>query len=530
MATPTVAPAPPVPDDQPGARRRSRHRYRRRRWPRRVLIGLNIFLALCVLGAASLYGYVKWRFGEINRVTIGSLFHPSRRVGGPAGSISSAGPPINILIVGDDTRAFVQAGSADAQAFGGAGSSAGASDTMMLVHLDPAARTASLLSIPRDLWVPIAGKGYSQRINTAIQSSPDVLVRTIQDDLGIPINHFVEVNFQTFRDVVNAIGGVKFWYPEPVRDTYSGLNITTPGCYNLNGDMALALVRARHMEYFDHGYWNFEGESDLARIRRQQLFVKKVVRKAQGAGLLNFSAINGIVGGVVNNLTVDSGFSQTEMLKLAKIYRNFNPDTTPTATLPTVGANIGGASVLLLIKSQAPAVINAWEGIATGQQGPTATSPSAPAVTVPPADVNVSVLNGSGRTGEATLATTQLRTLGFNASIGGNGRADSFTYASPVLRYGPGGLSAAQEVQRDVGGGALLQPDPSLTGTSLIFITGATFTGVSAGASGAGSTVTTSSPVSALTPISGGPTPSSQAQPPFPGTHGTDPPPAGSGC
>jgi LCP family protein required for cell wall assembly len=529
MATPTVAPAPPVPDDPPGAPRRSRHRYRRRRWPHRVLIGVNIFVAVCVLGAASLYGYVKWRFGQINRVTISGLLHPSRRVGGPAGSVSAAGPPINILVVGSDTRSFVQAGSADAQAFGPAGSSAGASDTIMIVHLDPTARTASLLSIPRDLWVPIAGKGYSQRINTALQISPDVLVRTIQDDLGIPINHFVSVNFQTFRDVVNAIGGVKFWYPEPVRDSYSGLNITNPGCYTLDGNMALSLVRARHMEYYDTGYWHVEGESDLARIRRQQLFVKKVVHKAQSSGLFNLTAINGIVGGVVNNLTVDSGFSQSEMLKLAKLYRNFNPDTTPTATLPTVGTVIGGGDVLLLVKSEASAVIAAWQGITPPGQGPAVTNPAAPAVTVPPANINVSVLNGSGRTGEATKATNGLRAVGFNASIGGNGSAASFTYAAPVIRYGTGGLAAAEQVQRDVAGGALLQSDPALTGTSLVFITGATFTGVSDGAGVAGTTRPASSPASAL-PLAGTPTPSSQPQPAFPGSHGSDPPPVGSGC
>jgi len=494
-----------------------------------VLVGLNIFVAVCVLGAAALYGYVKWRFGEINRITISGLLDPSRpSKGGAVGSTSSAGPPINILVVGSDTRAFVKAGSADAAAFGPAGTSPGQSDTIMLVHLDPAARTASILSIPRDLWVPIAGTGHSQRINTAVEISPDTLVRTIQDNFGIPINHFVEVDFQSFRDVVNAIGGVKFWYPEPVRDSYSGLNITNPGCYTLNGDMALALVRARHMEYYDQGYWHVEGESDLARIRRQQLFVKKVVHKAQSSGLFNLTTVNGVVGGIVNNLTVDSGFSQSEMLKLAKIYRNFNPDSTPSATLPTVGANIGGASVLLLIKSAAPAIIDAWEGNATSAPARTGTGPTAPAATVPPADISVGVLNGSGRTGEATSATTQLRALGFNASIDGNGRADSFSYASPVIKYGAGGQGAAQQLQADIGGGALLQSDPGLTGTSLILITGATFTGVSAGAA-SGSTAQTAG----LTPAAGATTPTTvlpTAQPAFPGTHGTDPPPPGSGC
>jgi LCP family protein required for cell wall assembly len=524
MATPTVVAAPPLPDDEPAAPRR--HRSRRRRWPRRLLIGLNVFIAVCLLGAGLLYGYVTWRFGQIHRITISSLLHPTKRTGGPAGSTSAAGAPLNILVVGSDTRAFVQAGSSDQSAFGPAGTSPGQSDTIMLVHLDPVAKTASLLSIPRDLWVPIAGKGYSQRINTAIEASPDTLVRTIQDDFGIAINHFVEVDFQTFRDVVNSVGGVKFWYPEPVRDSYSGLNITTPGCYNLDGNMALSLVRARHMQYFDNGYWQYEGESDLARIRRQQLFVKKVVHKAQSQGLFNITAINGIFSGIVNNLTVDSGFSRSEMLRLARIYRNFNPDSTPTATLPTTAAVIGGADVLLLEKSQASAVVNAWQGNPTPPASGAA--PAAPPVTVPASSISVSVLNGSGRNGEASRATTELRGLGFNASVGVGGRADHYGYTTPVIRYGPGGQAAAQQVQRDVVGGALLQQDPTLTGTSLVFVTGAGYAGFTANASTSPATPATPATPAAIADST--PIPSSRPQPAFPGTHGSDPPPPASGC
>src|SRR5579862_6455835 len=114
MATPTVAPRVPAPEDPPGTPRRP-HRYRRRRWPRRTLIAVNVFVALCLLAAAGGYAYVTWRFGQIGRVHIGSLFAP-RRKGGLAGTVSAAGPPLNILVVGSDTRAFVKPGSADARA------------------------------------------------------------------------------------------------------------------------------------------------------------------------------------------------------------------------------------------------------------------------------------------------------------------------------------------------------------------------------------------------------------------------------
>jgi len=74
-------------------------------------------------------------------------------------------------------------------------------------------------------------------------------VAAVQEDLGIPINHYVELNFDTFANVVNALGGVKMYFPEPVYDAYSGLNVQTPGCLTLNGFQALQVVRARHLQY-----------------------------------------------------------------------------------------------------------------------------------------------------------------------------------------------------------------------------------------------------------------------------------------
>src|SRR5579864_1880290 len=108
MATPRVAPRTPAPEGPPGAPRRS-HRYRRRRWPRRTLIAVNVVVALAVLAAAGGYAYVTWRFGQIGRIHIPGLISPThRQKGGLAGTVGPAGPPINILVVGSDTRAFVK--------------------------------------------------------------------------------------------------------------------------------------------------------------------------------------------------------------------------------------------------------------------------------------------------------------------------------------------------------------------------------------------------------------------------------------
>jgi len=503
-----------------------------------------VFLAVCVLGGLTVYGYVSYRFGEIHKVTVHFLSPVIARAGTPHGGSGSGGSsilPMNILVVGSDTRAALSDGSQ----FGGSLVGGARSDTIMIVHLDPATRSASLLSIPRDLWVPIPGQG-TNRINTAFNTGPDLLVRTIQEDLGIAINHYVDVDFDTFRQVVNALGGVKFWYPEPVRDNDngvndSGLNITAPGCYTLDGNMALSLVRTRHLQYqnVDNGEWIFEAQSDLARIRRQQLFVKKVITKAEAQGLTNITKLNGVVGGIVDNVTVDSGFSQSLMIALARRYRSFNPASLPTATLPTTGTVIGGADVLLLEQAPAQAVIDLWQGIQPPPQlaaaagvdnsASSTTVPSASPAPLTPSAIAVGVLNGSGISHQAGDAVTALRGVGFDASISGNGSADNFGYQTTEIDYAPDDLAQAQLLQSAITGGAALHPDPTLSDQTVLLITGANYSGVQAANPAAVPTTTTSPPTTTApnataTALAAVPGNTSDA-PAFPGPHGQDPAP-----
>ena len=534
------APAPPpagaeirsAPAHAPRPRvSRASHR-RRRRWPRRVLIGLNILVALSLVAVSAVYGYVRFRLGQIHRVTVAGLSIGPAPGGAPAAG-SPAGPPMNILVVGSDTRA----GLANGAQFGGSSVGGARSDTIIVVHLDPAAGTASLLSIPRDLWVPIAGMGH-QRINAAFNNGPDLLVSTIQDDLGIPINHYVDVDFDTFRQVVNAVGGVKFWYPEPVRDNDngvndSGLNITTPGCYTLDGNMALSLVRTRHLQYEESGRWIFEAQSDLARIRRQQLFIKKIINRAESLGLTDLTKINGVVGGVVSNLTVDRGLSESEMIALGRRYRNFNPSSLPTATLPSTPTVIGGADVLLPEPSLDQQVIDLWEGV---QPAAASTAPTTkPSAVTSPSSFVVAVRNGSGVDHQAAQATEALRAAGFDAATAG--AADNYGHAESVIEYAPSDLSSAQLLQASVTGGAQLEPVADQAVGTLVLVTGASYQGISPPSAASPGPPTTGAPYgpsassgasasSALAAIPG----NTSAAPAFPGPHGQDPPPAGSGC
>lgn len=477
----------------------------KRRWPRRVLIATNLLVGVMLVGAVTVYGYANWRFSQIRRILL-----PHVTANAPPGA------PMTILVVGSDSRSVVT--GKDAAQFGGTSQVSGQrSDTIMLVHVDPASTKATLLSIPRDLWVPIPGKGFSQRINTTFDSGPDLLVQTIEQSLGIPIDHYVEVNFQSFRDIVNAVGGVKEYFPTPARDAFSLLKIPAAGCYSLNGEMALQFVRARHYEYRVNGRWVFEAESDLARIKRQQSFIKKTIAKAQGSGLTNPLELNQIIGSVTNNLTLDKNFSQSLLLSLGKRFRALAPDSLPTVTLPTTAAVIGGADVLLLQQPAARQAISDF--LAPGQDSTTtSTTTAGGGSATAPSSVRVTVLNGTGRPGEASKAAVDLQHQGFVVSTGGS--APNFSFATTTVRYRPGQQAKAQLVASAIEGPTQLQSDANVQG-DVELITGLSFEGIKTipGASG----VTT--PTTRTTPTTDSSTPTSTVYE-LPGTPaGFTPPP-----
>jgi LCP family protein required for cell wall assembly len=461
---------------------RSRRLIGTRRWPRRVLIGVNALVAVCLLGAASAYGYVQWRLGQIHREKLSNL----------AGAVGS-GQPFTMLIVGSDTRAAL-ANNADNQQFGGATVTPGQrSDTIILARVAPATHQIMLMSIPRDLWVNIPGHG-NDRVNSAFDTGANLLIQTIETDLGIPINHYVEVNFDTFRDISNAVGGVSFYFPTPAKDAYSLLNVAKAGCVSLSGDQALAFVRSRHYEYYLNGSWHFEAESDLARVQRQQAFIKKMVKKATGE-FTNPIALNSVIAGVTKNLTVDSGFSSSLMLSLAREFRSVDAAAIPTLTLPNYPyTTAGGAQVLGLQQPQASQAIAAFNTF--GNTPPASTSTTvhkssatsttvkpAPPVSVAPSSVSIQVENGTGVTGQAKSLAGLLIGYGYNASS--STVSPGYSHPTTEILYAPDATNAARQVANQIPGGATIVESAALQSTSynLQVISGSTFTIAESGTS-----------------------------------------------
>jgi polyisoprenyl-teichoic acid--peptidoglycan teichoic acid transferase len=163
---------------------------------------------------------------------------------------------------------------------------------MMILHIDPQQEKAGILSIPRDLWVQIPGFKNKQRINIAYDGDrgPHRLITTIRENLGVDIDHFVQVDFDGFRGIVQALGGVNIFFPAPARDHLSELDVPNAGCVKLSPDQALAYVRSRHYQSFESGRWRTDPTSDFGRIQRQQDFMRRVMSAAVKAGIRNPTA------------------------------------------------------------------------------------------------------------------------------------------------------------------------------------------------------------------------------------------------
>ncbi len=161
-------------------------------------------------------------------------------------------------------------------------------DTLIVVTLDPATKTAGMLSIPRDLWVPIPGYGES-RINQAFVlgevkkypgGGPALAMRTVQEFLGVPIHGYVLVDFDGLRKLIDQIGGIDVMVEKPIDDTqyptddYGYQEVHIPaGLVHMDGDLALKYARVRH------------GSSDIDRGRRQQQVLMAARDKAAGLAL-----------------------------------------------------------------------------------------------------------------------------------------------------------------------------------------------------------------------------------------------------
>ncbi len=462
-------------DLSPSSRPRPRPRPPRNRpprgvraplWRRRLVFGTCAFLVVALVASAGGWLYLRWRLGQIDRVDLSALAEDN-------------GSVMNVLLVGSDSRDRLTGDLAD-QA-GKNQVSGQRSDTIMVLHVDARQKKAAIMSVPRDLYVKVAGTNRSDRINTAFASGgPQGLIQTITDNLSIQINHYMEIDFVGFRDIVETVGGVDVYVPAPARDKGSGLDISEPGCITFRGDQSLAWVRSRQYEYFESGQWRKDPTSDLGRIQRQQDFIRRMMKKAVSSGLTNPLTLNRIIGIGVDDVTIDSAMSTSDLARVARRFRSLDADTVDMQTLPTTPATIGGASVLRLDREKAQAAIDRLNGV------------EADAAEVRPGDVRVRVLNGSGADGAAATAGEALVGAGFN--LADKGDADNYKYRRTVVRHATGQKAKATLLARYLEAGATVQEDASLRTVDATVVVGSDFAGVRSAPADAAAPAPTTTP------------------------------------
>lgn len=380
---------------------------------RRAAVLAATFVVVVGLTTTVTAGALLW-YGErsVGRLDVPGLASPDDAAAG----MEEITEVVNVLLVGDDSRD----GLTDEQllALGTEAVDGGRTDTIMLLQLDPRREKAAMLSFPRDLFVTRCD-GSRGRINAAyaIGESEGVggaacLVETVTDFTGIDINHYIEVNFAGFIDVVDVLGGVTLYIDEPgLRDRYAGLDLA-PGCQRLDGVEALAFVRARRLD------------SDFGRMARQQRFVRELMSEVTSAGtLLNVPRLFSLVDAAGRAVETDRALSVADMRRIAFSLRQLTTEELDLRTVPAVPRTIGGAAYVVAQEEEAEELFEAFRKGTLARDDLGREAPrEIVADDVPP----LTVLNGAGTSGLAAAAAEFLEAQGFEVEETAN--ADRFGY------------------------------------------------------------------------------------------------------
>jgi LCP family protein required for cell wall assembly len=365
----------------------------------------------------------------------------------------------NILVLGSDTRIGQGKGYGNSAVL-----NTDRSDTLMIVHIAADRDWADVMSIPRDSWVniPACRMGNGQmsspttfKINEAFTlgtlygNRTDLgvacTVKTVEKDTGIRIDHFVAINFDGFRAMVNAVGGVPECNTKAIDDPLSGLHLKA-GHHLLNGWQALGYVRARY---------TLGNGSDIERIGRQQAFMSSLVERVKSK-LLNPLAIYRFLDAATRSLTIDSQMGGIKGLyNLALSLKNMAPSQVTFFTLPTYPRSYVDPTDTADVMWTQPEDSVIFRAFRDNVPVTKAMLKHQAPPRIAPATVALNVLNGSGAGGLEYTVAAVLQQDGFKVHRTGN--ATSQTLTQTEIQYHAGQQQQASLLAARVHGAALEQ-------------------------------------------------------------------------
>lgn len=271
---------------------------------------------------------------------------------------------MNILLVGSDNRNGLTRDQIRELWVGGTEVAAGSrSDTMLLVHISKDRDSAVIISLPRDSLVTIPEHVSSldktkmvparqNKLNAAFSfGGAPLLIETLEGETGLRIDHYIEINFLGFTNIIDALGGIDVCVKKDIDDPKSNLQLSA-GLQTLDGIQALKYVRTRA----------FDGQGDIGRMKRQQEFMSAVLQKATSTGtLLNPIKLVSFFNAAIKTVTTDNEFNKNDLLTLGKQLKNLSADRVRTLTVPLSNANAraeGVGSVVIWDSVLAPDLFN----------------------------------------------------------------------------------------------------------------------------------------------------------------------------
>ena len=293
----------------------------KRRWGR--IVGVTALVMVIALIATSVLVY-KWAesvFNDIEKVPVAAQLAPKH------------GGATNYLLVGSDNG---RQGGEQREGVAGA-----RSDTIMVLRIEGG--KAKMLSLNRDLWVANPATGENGRLNATYNAGPANLIQAVTENFGIPINHYIEIDFVSFGGLVDAFGGIDIFFEHPAFDLASGLDVKQAGLVHLDGTQALAYVRSRHYAEVIDGKVVLEGGlPDVNRTQRQQEFLRAIMKKA--GGKRNPFTLKKAAENMSDGLRIDDSMTMWEAARFAWDMGRMDPESVVLPVTPRTTS--GGASVL----------------------------------------------------------------------------------------------------------------------------------------------------------------------------------------